>query len=744
MSSSDRITITSLSVHLANGLGPSAFSLTPPPPCPILLSLNINLRPGSVHATSEGDSMSGLGVNYSAVSKAIYALASDPKKTWSEPWTLLRDVAAVPLELDDVESVDVKLESPRALLQALSAVYEVRIDKSRNEEGRKATIKDMKVACIIGLHPHERKEKQRLESDVTVQGCDWGEWSHKGFADEVYEFVSDSSYGTIESLNHELGRHLCRSHYLSPTSSLEITIRKPSAIPFATPGITIHRTALDYPSLLTSTSAEAGPSSATTSPTTTEAERVFIAVGSNIGDRVGHISRAIKLLGEGGCAFVSSSRLYESEPMYVENQDRFVNGVMEVKTSLQPMDVLRLLKRTEKAVGRTKTFTNGPRVIDLDLIFYGSELVRIGSREDQEDEDGVKWLECPHASLGEREFVLRPLADIAPDLKHPALGRTIRNMLESLPKSDPPALQPIIPFTHPARPIRLSIPATPHIMAIFNATPDSFSDGDPSRTDAAYAVQACKGLVDSPFPPAILDIGGMSTRPKSEPCTEEEELARVVPLIRAIRGSSEPRLATIPISIDTYRPLVARAAVEAGANCINDVRGGREDGMLEIMAELDVPVVLMHSRGDSTSMTTAELQDYTSFGGVVKGVQAELAETVEKALKAGVKKWNIILDPGLGFAKSHEDNLRLLKHLPEIIIPGSKLEGYPILVGGSRKGFVGKVIGREVASERGFGDAALNSWCMASEVVDILRVHEPREAGEVVRMGLAIRDLKED
>ncbi|WWD17983.1 dihydropteroate synthase [Kwoniella shandongensis] len=733
----DRISITALSVHLANGLGPSAFALTPPPPCPALITLSINLRPGSVRATSEGDSMSGLGVNYSAVSKAIYALVSNPSKTWTKAWELMRDIAAIPLGLDDVESVDVRVELPRALLPALAAIYQAKHDRNGEiEEARKVIISDLKVACVIGLHPHEREEKQRLELDVSVQGCDWEKWSHKAFADEVYEYVSTSSYGTIESLNHELGQHLCQSAYLSPTPNppqLEITIRKPSAIPFATPGITIYRNSLDY-----SPSSEAGPSA-----TSSKDKKVFIAVGSNIGDRVGHISRAIKLLGEGGCVFVRSSRLYESEPMYVEDQDRFVNGVIELQTSLPPLDLLRLLKRTEKAVGRTKTFTNGPRVIDLDLVFYGEEVVRIGSKADEEDADGVRWLEIPHASLKEREFVLRPLADIAPAYKHPILYKTIAELLDALPKSDPPALQPIIPFTHPARPIRLSTPATPHIMAIFNATPDSFSDGDPARTDATHAVEACQRLVDSPYPPAILDIGGMSTRPNSTPCTKEEELARVVPLIKAIRASSDPRLATIPISVDTYRPDVARAAVEAGASCINDVRGGREDGMLQTMAELDVPVVLMHSRGDSTSMTTTELQDYTLFGGVVEGVKAELGETIEKALKAGVKKWNIILDPGLGFAKSHEDNLRLLKHLRILVSSGSKLEGYPMLVGGSRKGFVGRVIGREVASERGWGDAALNAWCVGSGVVDVLRVHEAREAGEVVKMGLAIRDIRD-
>lgn len=318
-------------------------------------------------------------------------------------------------------------------------------------------------------------------------------------------------------------------------------------------------------------------------------------------------------------------------------------------------------------------------------------------------------------------------------------------LLGALP---PPAqLAPMIPFPAPARPLRLSLagqPATPAIMSIFNATPDSFSDGDPARTDAAHALDAIRTLLQTcgDHPPAILDIGGMSTRPNSVPCSVEEEIARVVPLIRAIRAASEPGLASIPISVDTYRPEVARAAVAAGASCINDVRGGREPGMLETMAELGVPVVLMHSRGDSISMTSAESQDYSALGGVVPGVAVELGDTVQRALRAGIKRWNIVLDPGLGFAKSQDGNLSLLKHLDQLVAPGSPLHGFPLLVGASRKGFVGKITGVQVAAERGYGDAAVNAWCATSGVVDVLRVHDHKVASETVRMLTAVRDAR--
>jgi dihydroneopterin aldolase/2-amino-4-hydroxy-6-hydroxymethyldihydropteridine diphosphokinase/dihydropteroate synthase len=191
------------------------------------------------------------------------------------------------------------------------------------------------------------------------------------------------------------------------------------------------------------------------------------------------------------------------------------------------------------------------------------------------------------------------------------------------------------------------------------------------------------------------------------------------------------------ISVDTYRAAVARAAVRAGASCINDVRAGREEGMLAAMAQADVPVVLMHSRGDSTSM--ANEADYAH--GVVAGLAAELAQRVAAARAAGVKRWDIVLDPGLGFAKTYEQNLVLVRDMPTF---AALLPGYPILVGASRKGFVGKATGIEAAQDRAPGDAAVNALCAVSGVVDVLRVHDSAGARASVRMAVAVRDAREE
>lgn len=216
-------------------------------------------------------------------------------------------------------------------------------------------------------------------------------------------------------------RELLALPAVPPQSSIDVDIRKPSALPFATPSISVSRRVEDFAKrggvrgIPAPAAALPTPAPATSRPYYTSARRtgprVFIAVGSNIGDRVGHVRRAVKLLEAAGVTLVDTSRLYESEPMYVEDQALFLNGVIEVSTALAPLDLLRVLKRTETEIGRTKTFRNGPRVIDLDLVLYGEEVVRVGQPGDAADEDGVGWLECPHASLAEREFVLRPLAE---------------------------------------------------------------------------------------------------------------------------------------------------------------------------------------------------------------------------------------------------------------------------------------------------------------------------------------------
>lgn len=204
-----------------------------------------------------------------------------------------------------------------------------------------------------------------------------------------------------------------------------------------------------------------------------------------------------------------------------------------------------------------------------------------------------------------------------------------------------------------------------YIMGILNVTPDSFSDGGKFNEIEAAVEQAKKLVRDGAD---IIDIGGESTRPGAEYVSEEDEISRVVPIIQAIKKELD-----VTISIDTYKSKTAEAALKAGADIINDIWGAKYDeNMAKLASKYDVPIILMHNRED---------KPYDNY---LEDVINELKESINIALEAGVKKENIILDPGIGFAKTHEENLLLMNNV-EIL----KSLGYPVLLGTSRKRMIG-------------------------------------------------------
>lgn len=266
-------------------------------------------------------------------------------------------------------------------------------------------------------------------------------------------------------------------------------------------------------------------------------------------------------------------------------------------------------------------------------------------------------------------------------------------------------------------------------MSIVNTTPDSFSDGGDNVSVETAVRTAQLHLQQGAH---IVDLGGMSTRPGAADVSVEEEAGRVVPVIQALRAAG----VTAPISVDTFRAEVARQAIAAGADIINDVLGGSSDGMLAVMAELDVPVILMHSRG--TPQTMSSMTEYPG-NDIVAGVRSELAQRVQAALDAGVKRWNIVIDPGIGFAKTGQDNLVLLRRLREVLGEGQDcsdslgLSTFPSLVGLSRKKFIGTLTGKQNAKERVLGTAAGVTASIAGGA-DIVRVHDVEAMVDVVKV----------
>ena len=252
-------------------------------------------------------------------------------------------------------------------------------------------------------------------------------------------------------------------------------------------------------------------------------------------------------------------------------------------------------------------------------------------------------------------------------------------------------------------------------MGIINCTPDSFYEG--SRKNAVSdALDTARQMVENGA--AILDIGGESSRPGSSYVTDEEEIGRVIPVIEAIRYEL-----TIPLSIDTRKKSVAQAAVEAGADIINDISALKDDPDLAVYAaEMNIPVILMHMKGTPDSM-----QNDPFYNDVLTSVMGSLGKSAKFALEMGIKKENIILDPGIGFGKRQEDNIDLIKAIPKL-----KELGYPILIGLSRKRFLGEITGRETES-RLAGSLAANAFSMM-QGAQILRVHDVRETVDMVKV----------
>jgi dihydropteroate synthase len=263
-----------------------------------------------------------------------------------------------------------------------------------------------------------------------------------------------------------------------------------------------------------------------------------------------------------------------------------------------------------------------------------------------------------------------------------------------------------------------------YLMGVLNVTPDSFSDGGDYYTIESALAQA-ENMVKSGVD--IIDIGGQSTRPGAAEISLEEEIDRVIPVLQILRQKAEI-FGSVPISVDTTRAQVAKAAVEAGADIINDISGATFDSeMLSTVANLKVPIILMHIRG--TPQTMQKLTDYRDLIGQIREF---LESRIAEAVAAGIDKSHIILDPGIGFAKNYSQNLEILQQL-------AKFRGLdcPILVGVSRKSFIGHILNQPLAKQRIWGTAAACTGAIANSA-DILRVHDVREMYDVCLVADAI------
>ncbi|KAL3788564.1 hypothetical protein ACHAW5_009410 [Stephanodiscus triporus] len=494
--------------------------------------------------------------------------------------------------------------------------------------------------------------------------------------------------------------------------------------------------------------------------------RAYLAVGSNLGDRHGNVADAlVALASRGDVRVLRTSYLRITPPMYVTDQPPFLNGAVEIETTLRPVELLRRLKSVEGMLGREAAGTRfGPRTIDMDILLY----------EDDNDDGGddcptarpssivmrTEELEIPHPRMSEREFVLSPMRDLERSsswkddgriIVHPVHNESMSGLLNSLVKRNggrdviagdgsdranggSDRAVRVLPLPR-GRMMHLNETI---IMGILNVTPDSFSDGGRYSASVDEAAMRAMRLVEDGA--GIIDVGGESTRPGAADVPADEELDRAIPVIRRIREMSD-----VPISIDTRRSVVARAAIEAGADVVNDVSGGTHDPhMLGCVASMGVPMIIMHMRGNPRTMQS--LADYDGVGGVVDGVAGELMRRSADAEEAGVPRWLQVIDPGIGFAKDFDGNLSILRNVDAL---RRSCGDMPILFGPSRKGFIGKITGETNPEERDYGTVAaiIASMALTTDGGDtdsciILRVHNVRAVKQAVLVYDAIRNAR--
>ncbi|KAK1229915.1 trifunctional dihydropteroate synthetase [Marasmius sp. AFHP31] len=715
---------------------------------PLQISLAI---PHSVHSTAETDDLSR-SINYSTLAATLRTSLSpsssstlDPVFKSLEPLVhrsfqlLLNPSSTSAPELDGAYIRVLQLRPPLHCKTVGIASHAVAVKGTPwHAIDVSHFVEDLECHTIVGVNAVERLEKQLVRINIVIE-------QGRGFAlesnivdireltrriyevgslslalelvdtDILWQSVEKTSYLTLEALASHIALDVLK--VLQPIRGDEgpkvnVKAAKPDALVFAgSSEVEVWRTFTDYPN-------EFQTKSQSEIPTSLEIHTVALALGSNLGDSFQNIELALRLLEtpsqllsdqelstNATVDVVETSFLYESAPMYVTEQPSFINGACLIETNLPPTTLLKLLKKIEDTVGRVPSIRNGPRAIDLDILFFDSALMDTRDSDDRENLDNLSGhLVIPHPRITEREFVLRPLNDMIPNYVHPVLHKPVnvllRELLFSLEGTTMKRVMPIprLPFslkgslpsspptsTHWTYPIPgSSTTSYPHnsmntyLMSILNVTPDSFSDGSQHNTLSA-ALDCVRDAVSSGAD--IIDIGGYSTRPGADFVSIEEETRRVVPVIEAIRQLDNADGGDILISVDTFRPDVARGAIEAGANCINDVNGftgpnysptGIDDEesqeymreMKKVAREHAVPVILMHSRGDAGKTKDYDAYKYSRDSSVLEAIRVELGSKVDAIVKGkgGLRRWLVVVDPGVGFSKSVEDNLETLRH----------------------------------------------------------------------------------
>lgn len=409
--------------------------------------------------------------------------------------------------------------------------------------------------------------------------------------------------------------------------------------------------------------------------------KVYLALGTNLGNKKENINKAIAKLESKDVKFIKSSPIYTTPALLLPKSPSewnipFLNCVIETETQLTPNELLKTCKEIETEMGRDFSKKWAPRPIDIDILFYSDEHIE------------TPELTIPHKEIENRSFVLDPLSWLAPDLKLDS-GRTILEASKSKK-------------TH-----------QPVFMGILNITPDSFSDGRKYQDFITFK-ETFDSWCDNNV--GIIDIGAESTRPGAIRLTVEEELERLEKIFKYIKekdfGYTKPLL-----SIDTYKPEVAKKAIENGFDIVNDVNGLNDPKMLELAKNTkDTRFVIMHSLtvpADKKVIMSEKLNP-------VKELHKWLENKTEVLIKNNISLDRIIFDPGIGFGKNAHQSFEVMKNIEEF-----QRYGMQILVGHSRKSFLNSITNNRF-KDRDIETTAI-SMKLAEKGVDILRIHTPLE-----------------
>ncbi|ODV81622.1 folic acid synthesis protein [Suhomyces tanzawaensis NRRL Y-17324] len=758
-----------------------------PTPQPIQVSVELNT---DFHQASVSDNLK-YSLNYAVISRNILEfMKNNEHKNFKSLANIGESISEVVLDekKGGGHTASITIKSTKSEIRADSIEYSIQRSKlDVVTDNDRVKVLGLKLLTIIGVFTFERLQRQIVDIDLVLTVAKNSDITIHKIINDVVQYVEGSNFKTVEALVMKIGQLIFQNHPKG-IESVNAKVTKPNAISFTVGvGVSSDMTSnsfkdvepivIDAGEKFSSNSFNL-PSQAEESLNNISQHTAYIAFGCNEGDPMENINKALALLASYNIDLISTSSLYISKPMYYKDQNDFYNGVIKVAfKDKSPHDLLKALKEIEYShISRVKEFENGPRSIDLDIILYDDRIVNSPD------------LNIPHISMLERTFVLQPLCElIPPDFIHPVSAEPIHNHLKQILMSKPDEslqeshhLHQIIPIPrlkhNPLTFDQLNYRHSTLIMGILNITPDSFSDGGNSNASIESVLVKAKELIEQGS--TILDIGGVSTRPGAEEPSLEEELRRIIPVVKAIRSHPDPLLANCIISIDTYRADVAEQCLINGADIINDISMGLYDERIfEVVAKYGCPYIMNHTRGNAQTMSKLttyesntnddiieyivgqnsehqELKFKPEVNNLINGISRELSLQMLKAFKAGVKKWQIIADPGIGFAKNLPQNLSIIRHAStfkkySVLVNETdptdnsvthsylSFNGLTTLLGPSRKKFLGTLTDQPVAANRVISTASAIIACIEQNT-DIVRVHDVKEAKEAIKIGDAI------